>query len=89
MHERLLRAALSFLSGAVWALLVLFVALTFIYFIRSSLFEAILFSFWVGLFWLFLAVLVELGALQLEKLAELRRQRELLERIAQKLDETR
>jgi len=61
MHERLLRAAVSFLSGAVWALLVLFVALTFIFFIRSSLFEALLYSFWVALFWLFMAVCVEIA----------------------------
>ena len=87
MHGRLLRAAVSFLSGAVWALMLLSAVAVFLLYIRSSLFEAILYAFWVALFWLFVAVWVEVAGLQIAKYDELRRQSELLERIARRLDE--
>ncbi|MRI83178.1 MAG: hypothetical protein C6I00_02030 [Nitratiruptor sp.] len=89
MELRLLRFAISFLSGVLWTLFLLSLFYTFTHFMRYSLGEAIVYSFILSIFWLFLILLVELAHLQVEKLKELRRQSHLLERIARKLDGNR
>jgi glucan phosphoethanolaminetransferase (alkaline phosphatase superfamily) len=84
MNKKLLRFAISFLSGLLWAFFALSTILTFTIFIRSSLAEAVLFSALMAIFWLFWIVIIEIANLQLEKLDELKKQTKLLQEIANK-----
>ena len=85
MHRRLLRIAISFLSGVLWTLFLLSAFFTFVTFLKQSLFEAFVYTFALSIFWLALIVLVELAYLQIEKMEELQKQTKLLEEIAKKL----
>jgi hypothetical protein len=88
MRIRLLRTLVNFLSGAIWALFFISAVATFVYFFsRSSLTVAVVYTLWVGIFWLIVVVIVEVAGLQIMQYDELRRQGELLERIARRLDE--
>ena len=84
MNRKLLRFAIGFLSGVLWALFALSTLFVFTIFIHSSITEAIVFSAFVAIFWLFLIVMVEIAAIQLEKLDELKKQTKLLQELAKK-----
>ncbi|MRJ02403.1 MAG: hypothetical protein GXO19_07270 [Epsilonproteobacteria bacterium] len=86
MEIRFLKRVISFLSGVLWTLSILSLFFTFTTLLQYSVAEAIIYTLILAIFWLFLLILVEMAHLQIEKFRELRRQTQLLERIARKLD---
>ena len=85
MPRTLLRSVISFLSGVLWALMLLSLAFVFHALYQTSLLYALMIALLVAAFWLVWIVLLELVNIQLDKLHELQKQTRLLHEIKQKL----
>ena len=81
MSYKYLRYLLNFLFGALWALLFMSAFLTFLAFFPHSLAQALFFTALVALFWSFGILFLYIVQIQLDKLDELKKQTELLEKI--------
>ncbi|WP_457597257.1 hypothetical protein [Hydrogenimonas sp.] len=86
MRRTLVETVLNFLLGAAWAIVMLGALLLFWSFWPFGIVIALMAGVVGSLFGLFLVVLLEVAALQFEKMRELRHQTRLLEKIHQALE---
>ncbi|BDY12081.1 hypothetical protein [Hydrogenimonas cancrithermarum] len=86
MRQTLAETIISFLLGAAWALVLLGAAFLFWSFFPFGIVIALMAALVGSLFGLLFVVLLEVAALQFEKMRELRRQTKILESIKVSLE---